>query len=134
LNPGDTARIAATVPLVKEGAKTILDLVDLTAFVVKQRPLDLDAKTQQLLTEETCGRLQRLADHLGREADWTSSALEAQLKAFAAEENVGLGKFGPALRGVLSGGSVAPDLASALAALGKDESLGRIKDALSRAA
>jgi glutamyl-tRNA synthetase len=43
---------------------------------------------------------------------------------------VGLGKFGPALRGVLSGGATAPDLASSLAALGREESLGRLKDAL----
>jgi glutamyl-tRNA synthetase len=134
LKPGDEARIAAAVPLIKEGAKTILDLVDLTAFTTRSRPLDLDAKTQQLLNEETRGRLSRLADRLAGEADWTPHALEALLKAFGAEENVGLGKFGPALRGVLSGGAVAPDLASALAALGKEESLGRIKDALSRAA
>jgi glutamyl-tRNA synthetase len=44
---------------------------------------------------------------------------------------VGLGAFGPALRAVLAGAAGAPDLASALTALGKSESLGRIEDALS---
>jgi glutamyl-tRNA synthetase len=41
-----------------------------------------------------------------------------------------MGKFGPALRGTLSGGAAAPDLAGALAALGREESLGRLHDAL----
>jgi glutamyl-tRNA synthetase len=53
-----------------------------------------------------------------------------QLKGFASDEGVGMGKFGPALRGMLSGGSIAPDLASCLAALGREESLGRLQDAL----
>jgi glutamyl-tRNA synthetase len=43
---------------------------------------------------------------------------------------VGIGKFGPALRAVLSGGSPAPDLAGALISIGRDESLARIHDAL----
>ncbi len=54
------------------------------------------------------------------------------LQQFAESEGVGLGWFGPALRGVLSGGAPAPDLASALEALGREESLGRIADALSQ--
>jgi glutamyl-tRNA synthetase len=56
------------------------------------------------------------------------------LREFAEAEGVGLGKIGPALRGVLSGGASAPDLASALAALGKEEALGRLNDALCTAA
>jgi glutamyl-tRNA synthetase len=54
------------------------------------------------------------------------------MKAFAAAEGVGLGKFAPALRAILAAGAVAPDLASALVALGREESLGRIEDALSQ--
>ena len=45
-----------------------------------------------------------------------------------------MGRFGPALRGVLSGAAGAPDLASALFALGPEESLARIQDALPPAA
>jgi glutamyl-tRNA synthetase len=126
-------RLKATIPLVKEGAKTIPELADLTVFALKQRPLALDAKTQQVLSDaETSARLQRLSEHLTEVKGWTPAALEAALKDFAAQEGVGLGKFGPALRGVLSGGATAPDLASALAALGREESAGRLKDALSK--
>ncbi|HVY34014.1 MAG TPA: glutamate--tRNA ligase [Caulobacteraceae bacterium] len=123
-------RLRAAIPLVKEGAKTVLELADLTLFAIKTRPLILDAKTQGLLVEETVRRLERLTQVLEKQQDWTAPGLEAALKDFAAAEGVGLGKFGPALRGVLSGGAAAPDLASCLAALGRQESVGRLKDAL----
>ncbi len=64
--------------------------------------------------------------------DWSPAALEPLIRAFAEDEGVGIGKFGPALRAVLSGGSPAPDLAGTLAALGKDESLARLADAFSQ--
>ena len=128
------ARLQATIPLVKEGAKTIPELADLTIFALKHRPLALDAKTQQVLSDpETHARLARLAEALTRAKGWSHAELEAELKDFAAQEGVGLGKIGPGLRGMLSGGAAAPDLASCLAALGRDESIGRLQDALFKA-
>ena len=126
------ARLEAVVPMVKEGAKTIVELAELSAFALKTRPLELDAKTAGLLTEETRGRLSRLGERLAAAPAWDLPTLEAELRAFAESEGVGMGKFGPALRGVLSGGSPAPDLASTLFALRREEALGRIEDALSR--
>ncbi len=132
--PADAeARLFGAVPLVKEGAKTIPDLADLTLFAVKQRPLTLDDKALALLTQETRALLEHLGAALALETEWTPSGLEARLRAFTASQGVGLGKFGAALRATLSGGASAPDLAGALTALGRPESLGRIEDALSRA-
>lgn len=127
-------RLAAAIALVKEAAQTVLQLADLTRFVLKARPLALDERTRKLLTEEALGRLGRLRAHLAGEADWTPPTLETSLRAFAEAEGVGLGKVGPWLRGVLSGGAPAPDLASTLTALGRDEALGRMDDALSATA
>ena len=126
------AAMDRAIPLVKEGAKTLLDLADLTVFVLKIRPLALDEKTLKLLDETTRGRLGRLGVRLDDEPEWIAAPLSKALQDFAESEGVGLGKFGPALRGVLSGGATAPDLASALEALGREESLGRIADALSQ--
>jgi glutamyl-tRNA synthetase len=130
--PVDQENLARAIPLLKEGAKTILELADLTLFVLKARPLELDAKTVKLLDDETRERFARLRERLAGEANWTHAALSDQLRDFAADEGVGMGKFGPALRGILSGGAPAPDLASCLAALAREESLGRIDDALSQ--
>jgi glutamyl-tRNA synthetase len=125
------AKLANVIPLVKDGAQTLLQLADLTAFATRTRPFDLDDKTAKLLTEETRTRLARLTARLNEAADWNKAALEQIIRAFAEDEGVGIGKFGPALRGVLSGGAPAPDLASALSALGKPEALARLDDALS---
>lgn len=122
-------RLAALVGLLKEGAKSTLDIASALEFVIKSRPLELDEKTKGLLTEDTRARLSRLAAHLDTIA-FEREPLEAAIRAFAAQEGVGVGKFGAALRGVLSGGSPAPDLATALTALGHDDALARIKDAV----
>jgi glutamyl-tRNA synthetase len=84
-----------------------------------------------LLNDETRARLGRLRETLAAATAWDVPALEALNRGFAEREGVGLGKIGPALRAVLSGGSPAPDLAGALVSLGKPESLGRLDDALS---
>ena len=126
------ARLLATIPLVKDGAKTTIELADLCRFALATRPLALTEKGLGLLTAETRARLARLAKALEGGGDWAVAGLTGTLRAFADKEGVGFGKFGPALRGVLAGAAPGPDLASALAALGKPESLGRINDALSQ--
>jgi glutamyl-tRNA synthetase len=131
--PHDLAeRLARTIPVVKEGAKTILELTDLCLFALKARPVALDDKAIALLTEENRARLGRLAEALGGAPDWTVDGLGEMLKQFAEAEGVGLGKIGPVLRPILAAGAVAPDLASALFAVGPAEALGRIQDALSQ--
>jgi len=101
-------------------------------FVLKSRPLELDAKTVTLLNDETRERLLRLRQALETVTEWTKPGLDQTIRDFAQSEGVGIGKFGQALRGVLSGGVAAPDLASALSALAREESLGRLDDALSQ--
>ena len=129
--PGDAAvRLLAAVPQVKVGAKTILELAEHCAFALKVRPLALEEKTQKQLTDETVERLSRLRAQLVAAPVWGVSELEILLKSFAESEGVGFGKFGPSLRGILTGGSQAPDLNKIMAALGRDESLGRLDDAL----
>ena len=76
------------------------------------------------------GWLTRLRASLGAAPVWGVSELETLLKSFAESEGVGFGKFGPSLRGILTGGAQAPDLNKIMTALGRDESLGRLDDAL----
>ncbi len=130
-DPAETLeRLVRAMPFLKDRAKTTLELADQMAFVLKRRPLALDDKTKAALDEETRARLSRLRDRLRLFGSWDVFALETEVKAFAADEGVGLGKIGPGLRGVLAGGAVAPDLSKTLAALGREEALGRLDDAL----
>jgi glutamyl-tRNA synthetase len=132
LKSTDAERILRTIPLVRDGAKTLLDLADALVFVLRTRPLEIPEKGLALLTDEVKARLARLRDDLAEAPDWSVPGLEARIRAFAEREGVGIGKFGAPLRMVLGGGSPAPDLASTLVSLGKDESLGRLDDALSQ--
>jgi glutamyl-tRNA synthetase len=129
VHDGDREILLRTLPLVREGARTTLELADAVVFALKRRPLELPEKARGMLTEETQARLGRLADRIA-ESEWSVPALEGTIRAFAEAEGVGIGKFGPALRAVLSGGSPAPDLAGTLISIGRDESLARIHDAL----
>ena len=127
-------RISAAMGFVKSRAKTIVELVDQTEFLTATRPLTLDAKAAAQLTDETRERLSRLSAILAGTATWAEPELEALLKKFAESEGVGFGKFGPSLRAILTGGSQAPDLNKIMAALGREESLGRLDDALAERA
>jgi glutamyl-tRNA synthetase len=127
-------RIRLALPLVKERAKTVVELAEQLAFALKSRPLALDAKTHALLSGETRSRLSRLSSALRNEQEFSLISLDTALKTFAETEGVGMGKFGPALRGVLAGGAPAPGLAETLAALGREEALGRLHDALTLSA
>lgn len=126
----DEVRLQRAMPFVKERPKTVLELADQTEFVLKTRPLVLDEKASTLLTGETLERLDRLRDRLALFQSWDVFALEAELKGFAESESVGFGKIGPPVRAALTAGSASPDIAKTLAALGRDESLGRLDDAL----
>ncbi|MDX9996792.1 MAG: glutamate--tRNA ligase [Phenylobacterium sp.] len=126
--------LVRTIPLVRDGAKTLLELADACVFVIRKRPLELPEKARGLLTDETRARLSRLVERLQAATDWNVIELEALIRRFAEDEGVGIGKFGPALRAALSGGSPAPDLAGTLVALGREESFARLDDALSSGA
>jgi glutamyl-tRNA synthetase len=129
LSPAAEARVLAAMPVVKEGAQTLVQLADLCVFAIAERPLALpEEPSAKLLTPETRARLGRLAAHLGA-VDWSKGEIEAAIRAFAEAETVGIGKFGPALRLVLGGGAPAPDLASTLLTFGREDSLARISDA-----
>ena len=133
LNPDDEARLTRAIPFVKDRAKTTLELADQTAFVLRQRPLTIYEKGLPLLTGESGERIGRLRDRLALFQSWDVFALEVELKAFAEEEAVGFGKIGPAVRAALTGDGVSPDIAKTLCALGREESLGRLNDALQQA-
>jgi glutamyl-tRNA synthetase len=125
-------RLTHVIPLVKEGAKTIPELADLTLFALVDTPPPLQKNAESPFTPEAIALLEGLRAVLAAANDWSAAALAAALKGFAADRGVGMGKFGPALRAILAAGAVAPDLGSALSALGPELSLKRLDDSLSQ--
>ncbi len=119
-----------TLPLVKERAQTLVQLADLVQFALIERPFGLDEKTLALMTEETVGRLKRLHEQLAAWSDWSTEGTDVALKKFLENEGVGMGKVGPVLRGILSGGHPAPDISKIFASLGQAETLARLDTAV----
>jgi glutamyl-tRNA synthetase len=126
------ARLKQAMPLLQDRGKTVVELADQVQFVIAQRPLTLDAKASALLNPETVTRLLRLKARLENAKSWNAPDLEALLKDFAQDEGVGFGKFGPALRAILTAGHPSPDLGRVLEALGPKESILRLDDSLSK--
>lgn len=127
------ARVRLAMPVLKQRAKTIADLAEQAFFLVRERPLLLDAAAKNAIKDDVLLRLRRLKLALDAVTPWTEEAIAAALEAFAKEAGVGLGKFAPALRLAVTGGAPSPDMAQTLAFLGRDEALARLSDQLEAA-
>lgn len=125
--PGEV-KLAAAIPILKQRAKTIAEMAEMSLFFLRNRPIELDAAAQKAVLGDALDRLKRLHARLAGAPNWDAVALAAELKTFAEAEGVGLGKIGPPLRAVLTGGAPAPDLGQTLEILGREETLARIAD------
>jgi glutamyl-tRNA synthetase len=131
LSPEARARLKRGMGGLKERAKTLRDLANGAAFYARRRPLPISAKAAEILAGQA-SLLQRLADGLGAEANWSVAALESFVRRFAEGESIKLGAAAQPLRAALTGEGVSPPIFEVMAVLGRDESLGRIEDALAR--
>ncbi|MCC7016081.1 MAG: glutamate--tRNA ligase [Rhodospirillales bacterium] len=131
LAPEARARLKRGMGGLKERAKTLRDLANGAAFYARSRPLPISAKAAEILAGAE-DRLDRLATALASETDWAVAALESAVRRFAEAEGVKLGQVAQPLRAALTGEGVSPPIFEVMAVLGRDESLGRIEDALNK--
>ena len=116
------------MPVLKVRAADLNELAQGAVFLFSQRPLPLDAKAQGLLTDDARTILAAIISRIDAECDWTTSTLEASLKAMAEELGVGLGKLAQPLRAALTGQTTSPGIFDVLVLLGKEEALARLRD------
>ena len=122
----DTALLERAMPVLKERAKNLNELAEGAAFLFKQRPLEISEKANALLTDDARALLARISASFATGNDWTSEALEANLKAMAEDLELGLGKLAQPLRAALTGQTTSPGIFDVLVLLGREESLARI--------
>jgi glutamyl-tRNA synthetase len=113
-------------------AKNLNDLASSALFLVRSRPLVMDEGAAKLLDPSALSLLADLRGLLEAIPDWSREALEAAAKAFGEARGLGLGKVAGPLRAALTGQSASPSVFAVMAALGRDECLGRIDDATGR--
>jgi glutamyl-tRNA synthetase len=125
IGPDAAGRIAALMPALKERAKTVVDLANAAAFLVRSVPLTMDAKAAAVLTGEARSMLRAIGPALA-ETDFSIPAIDGALRGFAERSGLTLGQVAQPLRAALTGSSVSPGIDATLAALGRAESLARI--------
>jgi glutamyl-tRNA synthetase len=120
------ARIRALMPELKQRAKTLADLADAAAFLVRPLPLPMEPKAAAMLTPEARIILREIAGALAK-TDFTPSSIDAALRDFAAATGRKLGQVAQPLRAALTGSTASPGIDATLAALGKEEALARLE-------
>jgi glutamyl-tRNA synthetase len=123
----DVALLTEAMPALKTRARDLNELAAGAAFLFKQRPLVLDEAAAALLTDNARTLLATVHERLAVERDWTSDALESNLKGLAEALGLGLGKLAQPLRAALTGQTTSPGIFDVLVLLGRDESLARIE-------
>jgi len=131
--PDDPAKalLTAAMPGLKERAKTVPHLAETAAFYLAPRPIPVEEAAQAVLTEDARARVSAVFEALQGHADWSHDALAALVKAQAKALDVPFVKLGQPLRAALTGRTNSPGVAEVMALLGREESLGRLADALS---
>jgi glutamyl-tRNA synthetase len=124
----DVALLTEAMPVLKVRARDLNELADGAAFLFKTRPLALTEQAAALLNGDARALLARISERLRAERDWTTQGLEANLKAYAEERGLGLGKLAQPLRAALTGQTTSPGIFDVLVLLGRDESLARIDE------
>ena len=121
------AKIVKAMPGLKERAKTLVELLDGAKFLHAARPLEMDAKAQEILSK---GRehLPALIARLEAVTSWTAADTEAAVRAYAEETGAKLGQVAQPLRAALTGRGTSPGIFDVLEVLGRDESLSRLRD------
>jgi glutamyl-tRNA synthetase len=118
-------RVRALMPALKERAKTLVELTNAAAFLVRTVPLPMQPKAAAALTPEARTMLRQVGVALA-ETDFSSAGIDAALRGFAERNGLKLGQVAQPLRAALTGSMVSPGIDATLAALGREEALARI--------
>jgi glutamyl-tRNA synthetase len=90
----------------------------------------MDDGATKLLASAAPGILAAARSEFALVDDWSAAALEERARALAEAHALKLGQVAQPLRAAVTGSAQSPGLFDVLATLGRDESLGRIDDAL----
>jgi glutamyl-tRNA synthetase len=131
---GETARrrLYRAMPELKLRPKTLVELSENAKFLVASRPLRPKPEAAKLLTAEARRLLASLASALDA-VRWAPEALEECLRSFAARHATNLGAVAQPLRVALTGSRASPGIFEVMDVLGREETLGRIADAIAGA-
>jgi len=121
-------RFEHAMPGLKARTKTLLELAESALFLFTARPIALTEKAQSLLDDQGRQALASVLPALEEVASWTPETLESAVRGKADEAGLKFKHIAQPMRAALTGSTVSPGIFDVLEALGREESLGRLKD------
>ncbi len=126
-------RLLPALYCLKDRAKTFPELIEKAAFILRDRPVQLDKKVEKNINSVSLNMLETLTPQL-QNVSWSRTALEALTSQVAETLDVNFGKLAGPLRAALAGQAVTPSVFDMMLILGRDESIARLRDMQKRGA
>jgi glutamyl-tRNA synthetase len=132
LDAAKRAQLAAAMSGLKERAKTLVGLLDGASFLFAERPMAIEDKAEEILARSGRLYVKALLPRLEALPEWTAATTEAAVRDYAIEQGAKLGAIAQPLRAATTGRVTSPGIFDVLAVLGREESLGRLRDQAQR--
>lgn len=125
----DLAYVTKVVASVKERAHFVNELWDLSDYFFVA-PTSYDEKAAKNWKEDTSDLMKQLIAVLENNTDFTSAAIETEVKEWLTKNEIGMGKVMQPFRLSLVGKMMGPHLFDIVEMLGKEETIKRIHNAI----
>ena len=119
-------RVIALLPLLKERAKTHLDIVPLLGYLVHDGAPDMTEEAGALLSDDAKSTLLKLANNLSG-TNWEKDDLNSQIQRFLEDNALKMRDIGLPLRAAITGTKQSPSIVDIMAVLGEAETLARLR-------
>jgi glutamyl-tRNA synthetase len=130
VDPAGGPDLPAVVRTLQERSRTMVEMAEGAAFYfTKEVDFDQEAVTK-FLTADKAPVLEAIIGHLEACDEWNHDGIAAAFSRVMEETGLKLGKFGPAVRVALVGGTTSPSIYEVVEVLGKAESMRRLKGAV----
>jgi len=130
IQDSEIALLAKAMPGLKTRAKTLVELADNAAFYLVPRPIPLNEKAVEILSNDAKAILNQYLGVLEAISDFSTAKLEESTKIFAESINIKLGSVAQPLRAAITGSNQSPGMFEVMEVLGKTDVIARIRDVL----
>ena len=122
-----STRLLPAMYCLKDRAKTFPELLEKAAFILRERPIEIEKKMEKNVNISSLDMLKTLTPQL-QNVSWSRDALEALTGQVAETHGVNFGKLAGPLRAALAGQSVTPSVFDMMLILGRNEAIARLSD------
>lgn len=128
--PQDRARLEKMIETLKERAKTLTEMVELARFYLSDEIAIEKKAAKKFFTREVLEPLEELTKKLATLGDFSEQQIEQAFTETLQRRGLPLGKLAQPARVALTGSTVSPGIYEVIAALGKERTLKRLRQAL----